>query len=456
MADEEKNNLLYKPQLEPERDYLSDAEFTHKEQPLAPLPPEVDDTPAQIVEQFEELEDIMNDLPEDLQFLKKTVEKLKKRVNVVWPRGYQPKEPPIEYKPAFNPKNTFPNYVNNWKYKKDSPEFSDMPSLFPKKTKVNLQVGIPKTLVQLIQDKYRRDTLRLDKYYLQQLQLVLQRYFQQMLMAMAETGMEDITDLTKNFEGTQVKVPEGKGLEHLKDHIVRSQMIRDHKTRLFRKTHSVDNTLKHMRAWHVAEKQRERYYKEKYKDSSTYTQSHSNALLREARSSYDKAYSASLYSMYKYLNSSILLVNDILDMTIKEGQAKAMLLQNGVDIYAFDQGEIDAAQGGQITPSSSSSNNTSNNSNGQNTTPGNNATGASSGEVLPKDGINTPNAEDYSTTPMVGGGFGGALRNTAKGIFGSVVDTVKQEANRAKENALNQAKEVLKKKTEKIPGITWD
>lgn len=454
--DEQKDNLLYKPALKPKRDYLSDAEFTHKDQPLAPLPSDVDDTPAQIVEQFEELEGIMNDLPEDLQFLKKTIEKLKKRVNVVWPRGYQPEEPPIEYKPV-TPKK-FPDGVNHVGHinKEDNPSLADLPSLFPKKTRVNLQIGIPKTLVQLIQDKYRRDTLRLDKYYLQQLQLVLQRYFQQMLMAMAETGMEDITDLTKNFEGTQVKVPSGQGLEHLKDHIVRSQMIRDHKTRLFRKTHSVDNTLKHMRAWHVAEKQRERYYKEKYKDSSTYTQSHSNALLREARSSYDKAYSASLYSMYKYLNSSILLVNDILDMTIKEGQAKAMLVQNGVDIYAFDQREIDAAQGGQINPSSSSSNNTTSNSNEQNATSGNNATGASSGEALPKDGINTPNAEDYSTTPMIGGGFGGALKNTAKGIFSSITDTVKQEANRAKEDALNKAKDILKKKTEKIPGITWN
>ena len=67
--DEQKNTLLHVPKLEPERDYLSDAEFTHKDQPLAPLPPDVDDTPAQIVEQFEELEGIMNDLPEDLQFL---------------------------------------------------------------------------------------------------------------------------------------------------------------------------------------------------------------------------------------------------------------------------------------------------------------------------------------------------------------------------------------------------
>ena len=53
---------------------------------------------------------------------------------------------------------------------------------------------------------------------------------------------------------------------------------------------------------------------------------------------------------------------------------------------------------------------------------------------------------------MIGGGFGGV----AKGIFGSVVDNVKQEAKRAKEDALNQAKDILKKKTEKIPGIIWN
>ena len=57
---------------------------------------------------------------------------------------------------------------------------------------------------------------------------------------------------------------------------------------------------------------------------------------------------------------------------------------------------------------------------------------------------------------MIGGGFGGALKNTAKGIFGAITDTVKQEANQAKEDALNQARDFLKKKTEKIPGIIWN
>ena len=51
--------------------------------------------------------------------------------------------------------------------------------------------------------------------------------------------------------------------------------------------------------------------------------SQSNALLRECRSSYDKKFILNaLYNMYKYLNSSALLIGDILTMTSKEAQAK--------------------------------------------------------------------------------------------------------------------------------------
>jgi hypothetical protein len=99
-----------------------------------------------------------------------------------------------------------------------------------------------------------------------------------------------------------------------------------------------------MRSWHAANEQRKRYYSEEYKDSSTFTDSHSNSLLRESRASYDNAYNASLYDMYKYLNSSVMITNDILDATLKEAQAKGELLKNGVDIYAVDQSEVEFAK----------------------------------------------------------------------------------------------------------------
>lgn len=174
----------------------------------------------------------------------------------------------------------------------------------------------------------------------------MQKYFQQMLTTMADCGLSDMNDLTDDFDGDYVKVPKGKNLEHLRDGVVRSQIIRNQKIRLFKKTHSVDNTLMHLRSWHAAEQQRERYYQEKYGDSGTYIDSHSNALLREARADYDSAYRSSLYDMYKYLNSSAVNLSDILNMTIKEAQAKGAMLKAGVDIFDKTPVELNAEAGG--------------------------------------------------------------------------------------------------------------
>lgn len=174
----------------------------------------------------------------------------------------------------------------------------------------------------------------------------MQKYFQQMLTTMADCGLSDMNDLTDDFDGDYVNVPKGKNLEHLRDGVVRSQIIRNQKIRLFKKTHSVDNTLMHLRSWHAAEQQRERYYQEKYGDSGTYIDSHSNALLREARADYDSAYKSSLYDMYKYLNSSAVNLSDILNMMIKEAQAKGAMLKAGVDIFDKTPVELNAEAGG--------------------------------------------------------------------------------------------------------------
>ena len=221
-----------------------------------------------------------------------------------------------------------------------------MPNLFPSTLPVKLKLEVPKTLVQIIKESYNRDQIQLEQNYLQQLQLIMQRYFQQMITIMSDCGLSDINQLTEDFDGNYVKIPGGKSLEHLRDEIVRSQIVRNQKARLFKKTHSVDNTLMHLRSWHAAEQQRERYYGEKYRDSGSYTESHSNAILRQVRRNYDKNYTAALYDMYRYLNSSALLTNDILETTVKEAQAKAMLLKAGVNIFEKEPIILSAEMGG--------------------------------------------------------------------------------------------------------------
>lgn len=348
--DKNKQNLLYRPELAPEKHYKSDADFERgvdNDIPNLPIDEEkkVDDSPARIREDLEEIQSLIKSLPENVHFWGKSVEKLKTRTKVEWPNGTTPIPSKKEYDPPVKKYRKDISHIGHLP-QEQNPKLVNMPSLFPATLPIQLKLETPKTLVQIIQDGYTRDQIQLEQNYLQQLQLIMQKYFQQMIATMADCGLSDINQLTEDFDGNYVKVPQGKGLEHLRDEIVRSQIIRNQKARLFKKTHAVDNTLMHLRSWHAAEKQRERYYTEKYKDSGTYVESHSNAILRQSRSNYDKNYSSALYDMYRYLNSSALLTNDILEMTVREAQAKAMLLKSGVNIFEKEPITLSAEAGG--------------------------------------------------------------------------------------------------------------
>lgn len=350
ILDKEKQNLLYRPELAPEKHYRSDADFEHDIDNTIPNLPvddekNIDDSPTQIRESLEEIQSLIKSLPKNIHFWGKSVEKLKTRAKVEWPNGTTPIPPKKEYDPPVKKYRKDISHVGHLP-QEQNPKLVNMPSLFPSTLPIQLKLETPKTLVQIIQDGYTRDQIQLEQNYLQQLQLIMQRYFQQMIATMADCGLSDINQLTEDFDGNYVKVPKGQGLEHLRDEIVRSQIMRNQKARLFKKTHAVDNTLMHLRSWHAAEKQRERYYTEKYKDSGTYVESHSNAILRQSRSNYDKNYSSALYDMYRYLNSSALLTNDILEMTVKEAQAKAMLLKSGVNIFEKEPLTLSAEAGG--------------------------------------------------------------------------------------------------------------
>lgn len=214
----------------------------------------------------------------------------------------------------------------------EPPKIDGLPDMFSEPTNVAITVEVPKTLVEIAQDKYKKDQIDLQQYYLQQLQYALQEYFQAMMMVMLEVGIGDINMLQKDFDGDVVNIPD-KNLQHLSDSIERSQVRKNQRARYFRKVCNTDQTLQHMRMWHAAEKERERYYGEAYGDSTNYLDSESNALLREARADYDAAYKSGLYNMYKYLDSSIEMTRDILTSNLKESQAKGKLLKEGVDVF---------------------------------------------------------------------------------------------------------------------------
>lgn len=171
------------------------------------------------------------------------------------------------------------------------------------------------------------------------LQTEFQRYFNNMFAVTSESGLGNISSFLKDYDGVAVNIAD-ENLRHLHDHIIKSQIVRIQKNRLFRRLHNVSNTIIHMRKWHAAEKERERYYQEKYGSAATYLDSHSNKILRDERVTYDCKYVDEFYNMFKYLDSSVEIEGDILNMAINEARAKGKLCKAGADIFAPETEEL--------------------------------------------------------------------------------------------------------------------
>lgn len=373
MTDLNKNNLLYVPKTELERHYESSGIFYDKTPDLIKNTPIVENK-TNIIDDLNELKSLIDFLPDGLAFIKDSIDKLIELQEYHFNKDNNSEEdndsdtpddtnnetdndikvpnitPPDEIidnstneeqnnindDSNNNNENNNINNDNNIDFTEDyevtNNELIDLPDFFPNKTNIDINFVEPKSLIQIAQEDYKRDTLDLNEYYLQKLQIVLQQYFQKMLAIGQECGVMNIKNLIKDFDGNAVNIND-KNLLHLKDHVIRSQILRDQKTRLFKLTHNVDNTLNHIRSWHASEQERERYYSEEYGDSETYLNNCSNTLLVQSRKRYGNNYKQSLYNMFKYLDSSVLVTGEILSLVTNEAQAKGKMLKEGIDIF---------------------------------------------------------------------------------------------------------------------------
>lgn len=192
----------------------------------------------------------------------------------------------------------------------------------------------PRSLIDLSQESYRRDYNDLMADYTASVEQIVHRFFQMMLAIADDANMPDYTYLLKDFDAKAVKTSD-KNLQHLKDSITKSQLIRDQATRQAQKVNTAENTLIRGRSWLSAQMQKERYLQEDYKvNTSTLCTTLGNDALLKARDEAAKKYDNGMYNMYKYLNNAVQNVSDLLDMRVNEASAKGQLFQNGANIFA--------------------------------------------------------------------------------------------------------------------------
>ena len=185
--------------------------------------------------------------------------------------------------------------------------------------------------LEKIELEYTKNIADLYDYYLNKLKNALHKFYLGLVGAVyganKETGadcakfiLEDIQLADTNVEG---------GLRHLIDTGLRGEVTGSLKLSFCINMFPIESTLYHMKDFKVAKELRTRYESEEMMQDGTRDGSVSDRILQGMRETYDKKYDTSYINLYKYLNSSVDVLDDVLRTLMMGIRAKEILLKKG-------------------------------------------------------------------------------------------------------------------------------
>ena len=181
--------------------------------------------------------------------------------------------------------------------------------------------------VEVIKKQYNFDLSSVIEDYVNQLNEAVKTYTTSLLLSFKDLNTELFDVVLKTYEVNTGDI--SRDYKHLSDAIIRSQIARGMKQKLYLKLYDIDKTINHIRSCKAGVEQRIRYYEEEYYDDSTFNEALSNKLLGQSRIMYDNKYKQNFFNLYKYLNSSVSLLKDCLNMFLTEAHAKIILIEKG-------------------------------------------------------------------------------------------------------------------------------
>ena len=186
----------------------------------------------------------------------------------------------------------------------------------------------------LVVPKPEKDTSKIDKqklkYYIDYID-IYEDYLVELNKAitgyMIKTSQVLVKlELNKNVASYETKDLKNKSISHLSDYIIKSDIVLEQSIRLHKKLFPNSETVLHLRSLRVSNEQILRYMdidKIEEKDNIDIT---SNILLTESLKVAQKKYEENFYSLYKYLNSSVILLTESTKAMVK--QTKCMVAIN--------------------------------------------------------------------------------------------------------------------------------
>lgn len=315
----DKHNILYRPQIDYDKKYDTVGYINNE-----------DDIESEITKPSSQLEDLKDKI-ENINSLKPLLpdelnELIEKPLDSIGPvigdiKDDPERIPSIEEIITVDPvidKEEVEDIIPEGPFRRDDEPIKVEVSVFDK--------------VEIIKKEYEYDLVSIVDDYLNKLNGSINKFMETVLSLMKDFDIKLYPKVISKYNGNAKDI--STNLKHLSDLIIRSQISRNMKTRLYNKMFNVDKTITHIRMCKVGVQQRIRYYESSYEVKDSIDNVVSNRMLENSRMIYDKKYRENFINLYKYLNSSVMLLDECFNMYINEAQAKIILMKKeGNDLW---------------------------------------------------------------------------------------------------------------------------
>lgn len=189
---------------------------------------------------------------------------------------------------------------------------------------INIKPKDEINIIEKIEKDYKQDLLAIIEDYLKFLNMTVSKNLTNILLSLGYC--DDITLILKKYKEKTSKI--SKDNRHLSDKLITNDIERSQNEKLLKKLYNNRQTDFILRSCSAYKDLRKRYYKANVKQTKNYLDESSNKLLERQRAKYDKKYKDTMYNLYKYLNSSVILIDDQLKLYTEEIQSKVNLINS--------------------------------------------------------------------------------------------------------------------------------
>lgn len=316
-------DLLYRPELGYKKDYYTEGTLYDETKD------QIDsDDEGQSTGKEEIIDQLLNEIDNQIKFLPDQI------LNVYFPpyigMKYEYENLKNEYKDP-DPKNDddeeedptpVPPEFDIDDPNNDGDDFPD--DLFDRVDDVYIDVEDPiSDPVKIIKDSYYVNFLDVYEDYLDKIKVAITNY----IYTTIQTVSQGLKDTSEELEYAS-KDLNNKNLSHLADYITKSDIIIGQTMRLHKKLFDADETILHIKHIRLSKEQALRYNAIPEMEQNTYLDVDSNVLLKESIRVAEKKYEENFYALYKYLNSSVILLDESLKTIVRQDKAKVIINKN--------------------------------------------------------------------------------------------------------------------------------